>query len=322
MKKANTLIISSVFLLIVVLAVFIVLFMSYGMLDNDEEKLDISMNRYFAICTNPQLDGWQDIKIGLQNAADAHNSAIEFLEAGFEDERADASCIEMAVDSGADGIIIYASDENVDIEVDYAAQKSVPVVFVVNDYDHDKIFKLRSDPLLFATKMVDYVKGMELENKNLAIISSEQSESYKSEPFQSLFRFEGFDVTIKPFSGPHVFDATETVKELISSQNEIDMVCCLDATATLGVAQSIVELNKVSVITIIGSGKTDEILNMIQKGIITATIAVDYEKIGSEAISILSDCKNRPIEYQKRILSDIYVIDKSNVRRFMEVTAE
>lgn len=323
MKKANTLIISCVLVLIViVLAAFLVMLLSYGLPKNNEDQPDISMKRYIAICTNPQLDGWQDIKIGLQNAANANNSAIEFLEAGFENERADASCVEMAVDSGADGIIIYASDQDLSAELDYAAQKSVPVIFVVNNYDHEKIFQLSSDPALFASKMVHYVNGTGKESKNIAIISSEQVESYKTEQFRSLFESKNYNVTLKSFSGPHVFDANETVKELIASQNEIDMICCLDSTATLGVAQSIVELNKVNVITIIGSGKTDEILNMIEKGVVTATIAVDYEKIGSESINILNRYGSRPINYKKHILSDIYVIDQSNVRRFMEVTAE
>jgi ABC-type sugar transport system substrate-binding protein len=102
----------------------------------------------------------------------------------------------------------------------------------------------------------------------------------------------------------------------------IDLICCLDATATLGVAQSIVELNKVNVITIIGSGKTNEVLNMIRKGIVTATVAVDYEKIGTETINILARYTKKPLSYKKHILSDIYVIDKSNVRSYMEVTAE
>lgn len=321
MKKVTTLIISSVLLIVVVLTIFIVIIMDFGMFKKTDETADVVMNRYFAICTNPQLDGWQDIKTGLQKASDAHKSAIEFLEAGFEDDRADASCIEMAVDSGADGIIVYGSDKTVDLELDYAADKSVPVIFVVNEYDHDRIFQLSSDPALFASKMVYYVNGIESDHKNIAIISSGQS-SYKAEQFQTLFDAKGYNTIVKSFSGPHVFDANETVKDLISSQNEIDMVCCLDATATLGVAQSIVDLNKVNVITIIGSGKTNEVLNMIRKGVVTATVALDYEKIGSEAINILSRYASKPISYKKHILSDIYVIDKSNVRSYMEVAAE
>jgi len=323
MKKSNILIVSIFFTLVVgVLVFFVVILTNYGFLRKTPDSAEITMRRFIAICTNPQMDGWQDVKFGLENAASKHQASIEFLEKGFEEDRADASCIEMAVDSGVDGIILYANDSSFDKELEYAAENYVPVVMVINGYTHDKIFQLGSDSTLIADKMLEYVEEMDVDSSSIAIISSNQSEEYKYGQFRTKFYDSGRNVMLRTFSGPHVFDANKTVKELIASEDEVDLICCLDSTATLGVAQSIVELNKVNVISIVGSGKTDEILNMIQKGVISATVAVDYEKIGSEAIDILVNNSSKPILYDKRILSDVYVIDKSNVRSYIEVNAE
>lgn len=324
MKKANILIISMIAALIVgVVLISGMLLINHGIFFDAKDSSEIAMNRYIAICTNPQMDGWQDVKQGLEKAAEKNQAAIEFLEKGFEESRADASCVEMAVDSGADGIILYANDGALDEELDYAAENSVPVVMVINSYNHDQIFQLGSDPMLLAEKMLEYIDEMDVENNSIAIISSNQSEEYKSGQFMMKFEKTGRNVTLHTFAGPHVFDANQTVKELIASEEEIDMICCLDATATLGVAQSIVELNKVNVISIVGCGKTDEILKMIQKGVVSATVAVDYEKIGTEAIGILMANSRKPFLYDQRIISDVYVIDPSNVRSFlMEEGAE
>lgn len=323
MKKANILIVSVfVALILCLVSIFIVSLSSFGVFQSDDDYSEVTMKRYIAICTNPQMDGWQDVRTGLEKAALKSNVAIEFLEEGFDQDRADASCIEMAVDSGADGIIIYAKDNEFNEELDYAAANSVPVVNVINEYNHDRIFQIGTNPKLIADKMADYVDEMDVESNNIAVISSDLSEQHKSGQFRIRFSNTGKKIMMRTFQGPHVFDANKTVKEIIASEDEVDMICCLDSTATLGVAQSIVELNKVNVITIVGCGKTNEILNMIEKGVVAATIAVDYEKIGSEAIDILVNHSAKPIRYEKRVLSDVYVIDQTNVRSYIEVIAE
>ena len=323
MKKANILIVSIFAALIIgVVSIFVASLTNFGFFNKTTETNEVTMKRYMAICTNPQMDGWQDVKKGLARAAVNNNAAIEFLEEGFAEDRADASCIEMAVDSGVDGIILYANDGNFDTELDYAAENFVPVVLVINDYEHDKIFRVTSDSRLLPDTMVDYISRMHAECDDIAVITSSKSEQSKSGHFRTSLSAAGRKITMRTFPGPHIFDANKTVKELIASENDVDMICCLDATATLGVAQSIVELNKVNVIKIVGSGKTDEILNMIQKGIIDATVAVDYEKFASEAIEILVHNASKPIQYEKRVLSDVYVIDNKNVRSFVEVNVE
>ena len=318
MKKANILIISIAFALIVgVLIVFFAAIGSFGVFEEPQEISEYEMNRYIAVCTNPQMDGWKDMKVSLERSAAANNAAIEFLEEGFDDDRADASCIEMAVDSGVDGIVIYANDGDFDAELKYAAENSVPVVSVIDSRSHENVFEIGTDHALFAKRMVEYVDEMDVESKNVAIISSGQYETHRSEQLSELFGESGRNVVTRTFSGPHVFDANETVKALIASEEKIDMICCLDATATLGVAQAIVELNKVNVISIVGCGKSEEILNMIRKGVVAATFAVDYERIAREAIATINNAQ-KPFEYDKRMISNIYVINGSNADAYIE----
>ena len=324
MKRANPLIVSIFITLIVgVLAVFLIVLNGFGLFEKDNEtEVPADTPHYIAICTDPQTDGWSEIKKGMMNQADAYGVGVEFIESGFDAENADESCIEMAVDSKVDGIAIYINDYGLHEEFEYASDSSIPVVTLVNSNSYTGLIKISADTVHLSNVMTEYINSSEMEFSDIGIISSGNTNTVRIASFMNEMSPNAKNIEVRSFTGPYVFDAGESVKELISENPDIDLICCMDATATLGVAQSIVDLNKVNNIKIVGSGKSEEILQMIRKGVVTATVAIDYENVGSQAINELYAANPYFSKDGKKVPADIFIIDKNNVSSFLEDDAE
>ncbi len=316
MKKTNSLIIGLLAVLIsMIVIVFAITFFALGLFGGQNENGDIGMSRYIAICTNPQAEGWSEIKNGMLYAAEEHGVSVEFIETGFIKDREDASCIEMAVDSGVQGIAVYFQHGDADEELKYAEEKSIPVIAIVGKYDGEKeISCISASSSRLAHATADYIGEMDTSSLRIGIIKNYSF----VESWDGLFagfaaEFLRFPIKTSSGTGSYVFDAGETTRLLLQEDPSINLICCTDANTTLGAAQSIVDLNKVNDVHIMGSGSSAEILGFIEKRIITASLVVDYEKIGKSAIDELVRRNDVPYSTVRNIEADIFMIDDSNV---------
>ena len=318
MKKNNVWILGIFAVLVAgIITLFAVVLAGFGLFDGVREGGGADTPQYIAICINPQADGWQDIKAGMQQASAELGVAVEFIEHGFEQDRADASCIEMAVDSGAEGIAIYAQDRDLDEALEYAAKRGVAVAVLVNRYTgEESVIQIGEDAENIAGTMAEYIGGMSESALNAGLISDAQADDVRVGIFSEKISSITGGVKTAKRTGYYVFDAGESAKQLLSANSEINLICCMDANTTLGVAQSIVELNKVNSVSIVGSGISSEILNLIEKGVISATVSMDYKKIGEDAVKELFKQNGRIYKTASEISADVFIIDADNADLF------
>ncbi len=318
MNNKNTFLsLGAVVLAAAIIAISMVLFSSSGLFDGSKENENKYTARFIAVCTDTTSDGWGEIKRGLLAEAESQYAAVEYIEEGFENSRAVASAIEAAVDARADGIVVYSDGSDIDAEIEYAKNMKVPIATIVNTYSGDEdLTEISVEAEQFALLMTEYIKEHYPSPVKIGIVSGGSTDNERLEFLSAMLSDAGMTFKTAVATGAYSFDAGETVKRLISNDPDISIICCTDANVTLGAAQSVVELNKVNSVKIMGSGRSEEIISFINKGVIVGTVAVDYESIGRRSINELVRQRNAFYSEVKNISADIFIIDSQNADAF------
>lgn len=113
--------------------------------------------------------------------------------------------------------------------------------------------------------------------------------------------YRGLATALKPWPGavisaygrgtPGLLSGEESAASMLRSHPEINALLCATSRDTIGVAQVVVDMNKVGRILIIGADETPELKRYIEKGIIAASVVRDSRRIGQEAVKAFIDFK-------------------------------
>ncbi|MBN2260604.1 MAG: substrate-binding domain-containing protein [Clostridiales bacterium] len=97
--------------------------------------------------------------------------------------------------------------------------------------------------------------------------------------------------------------------------NKVNFIICTDVVDSVRVVNTLIDLNAISDVSVITNGKTDEIIEYIQKGTVHGSIFIDYEKGIKQAVKLVVDLSN-----SKRVSSyipiNIEIIDDSNIGEY------
>ena len=100
----------------------------------------------------------------------------------------------------------------------------------------------------------------------------------------SLQSFPGAKVAALTRARPGTLAGEEAASAMLGTDPSINAIFCANSRDTMGVAQVVVELNRVGRILVIGADETPEILRYIEKGVVAASIVRDSKWIGREAV--------------------------------------
>jgi len=100
----------------------------------------------------------------------------------------------------------------------------------------------------------------------------------------ALQSFPGAKVTALTRARPGTLAGEEAASSMLGSDPSINAIFCANSRDTMGVAQVVVDLNRVGSVLVIGADETPEILRYIEKGVVAASIVRDSNWIGREAV--------------------------------------
>ena len=100
----------------------------------------------------------------------------------------------------------------------------------------------------------------------------------------SLQTFPGASVAALTRARPGTLAGEEAASAMLGADPSINAIFCANSRDTMGVAQVVVELNRVGRVLVIGADETPEILRYIEKGVVAASIVRDSKWIGREAV--------------------------------------
>ena len=101
-----------------------------------------------------------------------------------------------------------------------------------------------------------------------------------------------------------------------------------DAAVALGISKStlinyehgktVPDWNMVNKLHIVGTGDSENVLSMVEKGIISATIVTDYERIGSKAIETLYDAYRDESGIYEPVDKCLYVVTQETLDTYVK----
>lgn len=286
-------------------------------MEQSKPALQDDSPQFAVICNEPGND-WISLRQGIDRAAEEYGVAVEYIVSAFSGSEADADSIYMAVESRVAGIAIFQTFGHTGQAIAYAKEKGIPVVTMVNDEtdsEYDIFVGINDD--LFGQYLLEAVQGVGKRIRNVGLIYNKEINPERSEAVEAVLRQE-YDLQVVSRTSSYIFDTSETMKELTMNSKDLEVICCVDDNTTQGVAQTVVDWNMVNKLHIVGTGDSENVLSMVEKGIISATIVTDYERIGSKAIETLYDAYRDESGIYEPVDKCLYVVTQETLDTYVK----
>lgn len=281
-------------------------------------------HHFYFIAQNSVDPFWSEVIRGVEKSAKDSNVAVELYAPRFNDPNEELKYIDIATISKVDGIITHVSSA-VDFTeaIDKACSNNIPVITFENDNSKSKRQAfVGTNSFIIGCEAAKLLIEATGGKANITVISNEDS---NQDSVEQNLKMSGFISTLKEYpnikivknytSKMGILSAEEIAQTIISSEDKINAIFTVSSADTLGVAQFIVDRNKVGDITLVGYGSSEGILGYIDKGIIYGTVATDPYKMGYEGLKALVDLKvgNTVPTF---IDTEVEVITKKNVDKY------
>jgi len=270
------------------------------------------------IVHNTEETYWQQVYSGASALARRENVALEYYSSRFLNLKELERFLEMAVLSSVDGLLVSIPDKpefrNL---INEAVAKGIPVVAFSDSFPgNDGLSEIGISMYVLGYKSGEAlhkavrarIKAAVLINSNFSVIS--YNDYLKG--FQRAVRdYPNLSLDLVVNSKGESISTEGQTQLILKNHPEIKAIICTDPNDTLGVAKVVVDLNKVSQITIIGSGLTKEIMNYIKLGVVKGVWANDPYELGFQGVSTLLQLKKgKP---PTKLILPLFYVEASNV---------
>jgi ribose transport system substrate-binding protein len=205
--------------------------------------------------------------------------------------------LEMAPFTGVDGAVVcpYLNDALARRQLDRLGARSIPVVIINHNVPNDQPWpfigtnnfdvgrrigiiagSLTADPLRLAVVYSDKAPGIYGERELMEMGITTVLGDRLASPIL------GFRTKLNPL------DAEELLFRLFRTHPDINTVVFTDSNDTIAAAQSLIDMNLVGRVGIIGFGSDPGIQDGIRKGVIASSVVINAERIGYEAVQSLA----------------------------------
>ncbi len=233
--------------------------------------------------------------------------------------------LDIGIESSVDGIILQAfEDERFDDLFIKAKRYNIPIITIANDVpSQEKVSFItynkyqmgsRIGRLLHETLIKEnYAEGTIAIIQNSALFNQDQAFAIQEE-LPSGFQVRPIKETSQSDT---VLNSEGLASEVIRDYPDLRAFICLSGEDTIGVIQALKDANKLNEVLVIGSDDDEEILDYINRGVLSATIVPDIENIGYEAILDLNKYNEGMFVSQYRDIA-VKIVDKSNLSTYLE----
>jgi ribose transport system substrate-binding protein len=295
----------------------------------NETKADY---HFVLIVQNTDDPFWQSFKKGAFEAAKDFNAAVEFNGPKFTNVAEELQYLDIAIASKVDGIATHVLDEEQFTPViDKAIGAGVPVVTVEADAKNSKRiayigtsnFQLGVEGGKLLTKAVNSRAQVAVVLNSYGNDAGNVMQNLKIAGLMEAIKTSGKDINIKTIqtSQMGILSAGEITNDIINKYPDVNVIFCTSSEDTIGAAQVVVDLNRVGNITIIGYGDLPEILNYVDKGVISGTVVSNPVEMGYQSIKSLVEIKkkNRTSDY---VDTGVQGVSKANLAEYLKMVED
>ncbi|MBR6014169.1 MAG: substrate-binding domain-containing protein [Selenomonadaceae bacterium] len=279
---------------------------------DDKDKIQVSF-----ISMDKEVPYWEEIHEGCQKAADEFCFVNYEWQAPFErDEFLQSECIEKAVVSGADVIIISAiPGKNVNKSLEKAKKAGVKIIYVDNPAQCEGVITLATDNenagKTAGETMLKALKDAGIQNGVIGIESNSPdmvNTSLRDKGFRKVFEGSSFVIAPTAYAAGNPNITSDDVEE----HPEYVGFFGANQTATLLIGQKMVDSANKQIV--VGFDTAAQTLRLIDDGAIYATIKQNTKKMGYDGMKIAVEIMSG--EYKgkiKNIDTGVTVITKENL---------
>lgn len=245
------------------------------------------------------LPVWLNAKYGAEAAAEEIGAQVTWVGPSEIDMDEQVRQIELATAEGVDGIISCplspAIFENVYKE---ALDKGIVIINTAVDSPEDtRTAYIGTDYTNFGQQAAKNLAEKLGGKGNIAVLVTsldsanqmselEAGEAYLAENYPDV------KVIVTETSNSDTAQAADKVSALIDTYPEMNAIWCLESASPLGAAQTVQERGMTEDIVILGIDDTEDVLDLINQGLIWGTMTQDFYKMGYESVKMIHEVKN------------------------------
>lgn len=268
------------------------------------------------IKTNPY---WKYIREGAERAAKERGAVIEFLGPTTASTEEGIKLFDMATSAKVSGIITYVQEEGKYKEkINSAIEKGIPVVTIDSDEENsNRISYVGTDNILAGQAAGEEMVKQVGNNGNVAIVMGGKNVKNQIERVEGFTKYitsnSNLKIVDKDSSDAMLLEAEIITRKILSRNDKIDALFCTSALDGIGAAKAVNDLNRKGKVKIICFDNLEETLTNIKNGLVAATIVQKGDEMGYRAVNIIMDKIEGKSDIGPKCLTDVYVIDKSNI---------
>jgi ribose transport system substrate-binding protein len=231
---------------------------------------------------------------GVESVASDYDLAVSFQPIGV-----DAPEFHLARYSGIDGAIVYPylPEEQMREELEALNEQGIPVVLVEQDVADDWPWTFVGTNNFEMGRRIGAQLAERADHDQIVVVYSDKSPAVAAE--RELIELgiatalgERLTTPIaRRQTGLNPLHAEAVTYQLLRSPSAgaITALVFTDTDDTLAALQAIINLNLVGEVQVIGFGVTEAIIEYLERGVLNATVAVNPQRIGIEAVRVLSE---------------------------------
>ncbi|GHU81472.1 hypothetical protein FACS189468_4180 [Spirochaetia bacterium] len=230
--------------------------------------------------------------------------------------------LEMASYTGVDGVIVcpYLDDALARRQLEKLGARQIPVVLINHNVPNDQPWTFIGNNNFDVGRRIGTISlNLSDEPIRLAVVYSDKAPGFYGE--RELVEMGITAALGERLSGPvmgfktnlNPLDAEALLDRLFRTNPDINTIVFTDSSDTIAAAQTLIDMNLVGRVRVIGFGADPGVLDNIRKGVIACSVAINPERIGYEAVRSLTAL--RTIGYTSTSIdTGIEIITGNNLR--------
>lgn len=293
---------------------------------------------YILVTTNLKVPYWQTALAGLNHAASELKVKIDMVGPDTYDPKAEHDEFQKAVARKPSGILVSAADASVMApDIDSAIQAGIPVLTLDSDAPNSKRLLFVGTDNYNAGALGGNLVSKLLNGKGNVVVFTMPGQSNLNE------RLQGYKSVFDSHPGIKIMEtvdiqgdptkAFDRAKELIDKKEKVDAFVCLEAIACPEVGEVVSRQNMGGKIAIVAMDTDQRTVSLIQKGVISATIAQKPFTMGYIGVKTVAEIHSHPPSplsqnYAEDSFSPLptvidtgtFIVDKDSVGTFVQQT--
>lgn len=263
--------------------------------------------------------------------------ALEIVGSDIEKEESELAYLDMAIAAKVDGIITHVTHSNAAKDyIDKAVGKGIPSFTLETDSPESmrrsfigvNSYNLGTE---WGKQLIDLAQGEPL--RAVMLVGKQgEADGLTSEETAEGLMYSGVLDAVREHANITVdscgvdrsepFGTEEALKALIREETA-DVIICTTADGAVSAAETLINMNMVGKIRLVGYHDSKEILNYIKKGILYATVSVDAYQMGYRSVQAMAELKKNGGTNQY-ITTPVTVITAQNISEYLndEASAE